>query len=106
MPKFEDAAKQKWHYEQAERMLFASFTSGLVGQAGKFTRFNLPENMEQALKIAATVNQAEIQERRNETFFVDEARPSRESGRPLRGQQRSSNARHTIQHAGVSRTQS
>ena len=49
-------------------MLLTSFTSGLGGQAGKFTRFNLPENMDQALKIATTVNQAEIQERRNETF--------------------------------------
>jgi len=52
VPQVEDEGKQKWHYEQAERMLLARFTSGLVGQAGKFTRFNLPENMDQVLKIA------------------------------------------------------
>jgi hypothetical protein len=45
-------------------MLFASFTSGLTGEARKFTRFNLPGNTD-ALKIATTVNQAKIQERRN-----------------------------------------
>jgi len=61
-------------------MFLASFTSGLGGKAGKFTRFNLPENME-TLKIATKVNQAEIQERRNETFYVDEARASRASDR-------------------------
>jgi hypothetical protein len=32
--------------------------------------------MEQALKIATTVNHAEIQERRDETFYVDKARAS------------------------------
>ena len=47
MPQVEDEAKQKWHYEQAERMPLANFTSGLGGQAGKFTRFSLPENMDQ-----------------------------------------------------------
>jgi methylthioribose-1-phosphate isomerase len=61
--------------------------------------------MEQALKITTTVNQAKIQERRNKTFYVDETRPSRKSARLSRGQHRSSNARHTVQHAGVSRTQ-
>jgi hypothetical protein len=106
VPKVEDAVQQKWHYKQTEKMLLASFTSGLTGQAGKFTRFNLPGNMDQALKIATTVNQAEIQERRNETFYVDEAQTRRETARTLREQHRSSNARHTSQQAGVSRTQS
>jgi hypothetical protein len=32
--------------------------------------------MEQVLKIATTVNHAEIQERRDETFYVDKARAS------------------------------
>jgi hypothetical protein len=54
-------------------MLLASLTSGLVGQAGKFVKFNFPENMEQAFKIATTVNQAEIQDRRKKTFYVNEA---------------------------------
>jgi len=76
VPKVEDEAKQKWHYEQAERMLLASFTSGLSGQAGRHARINLPGNVEEALKIAITVNLAEIQERRNETFYVEEDRPT------------------------------
>jgi urocanate hydratase len=62
-------------------MLSASFTSGLLGEAGKFTRFNLSANMNEALKIATTVNQAQIQERRNESFYVDEPRTRRQSGR-------------------------
>jgi hypothetical protein len=74
VPKVEDPVQQKWHYEQAERMLLASSTSGLTGQARKFTRFNLPANINKPLKIATTVNQAVIQERRNEGFYVDEAR--------------------------------
>jgi len=106
VPQVGDEAKQKWHYEQAERMLLASFTSGLVGQAGKFTRFNLPENMDQALKIATTVNQAEIQKRRNETFYVEEARASRASDRSSRGTRSSGTVRSTTQHAGASHTQS
>jgi hypothetical protein len=102
----EDAAKKKLHYEQAERMLLGSFTSGLAGQAGKFVRFNLPENMDQILKIATMMNQAEIQERHNKTFYVDEARASRASDRLPRRQRRSSNGTHMILHAGVSRTES
>jgi hypothetical protein len=86
-------------------MLLAGFTSGLLDEAGKFTRFNLPENMDQAIKIATTLNQAKIQERRNETFYVDEARSSRESEQRSRGQRCSSNLRNTFQQAGVSRTQ-
>jgi hypothetical protein len=65
VPKVEDAVQQKWHYEEAERMLLASFNSGLTGQAEKFTRFHLSGNMDHALKIATMVNQAVIQERRN-----------------------------------------
>jgi hypothetical protein len=71
--KVEDAAKQKWHYEQAERMFLASFTSGLVGQAGKFVRSNLPENLKRGLKLPIPGNQEKIQERRNKTFYVDKA---------------------------------
>jgi hypothetical protein len=62
VPKVEDEAKQKWRYKQAESMLLACFTSGLSGQAGRHTRINLPGIMEEALKIAITVNLAEIQE--------------------------------------------
>jgi hypothetical protein len=62
VPKVEDPVQQKWHYEQVERMLLASFISGLGREVGKFTRFNLPTNMNDALKIATTVNQAQTED--------------------------------------------
>jgi hypothetical protein len=99
VPKVEDSAQHKWHYEQAERMLLASFTLDLLGEAWKFTRFNLPANMSEALKIATTVNQAQIQERRNESFYVDEPRTRRESGRAFNGQRRDRNGGHGNQNA-------
>jgi hypothetical protein len=61
--------------------------------------------MSEALKIATTVNQAQIQERRNESFHVDEPRTRRQSGRAFSGQRRNSNTKHADQHAEVSRTQ-
>jgi hypothetical protein len=96
--------QQKWHYEQTDRMLLASFTSGLGGEVGKFTRFNLSANMSEALKIATTVNQAQIQEGRNKNFYVDEPRTRRQSGRASHGQRRDSNTKHANQHAEDSRT--
>jgi hypothetical protein len=87
-------------------MLLASFTSGLFGEAGKFTMFNLPANMSEALKIATTMNQAQIQERRNESFYVDEPRTRRQSSRAFSGQRGDSNVRHANQPAEASRTQS
>jgi len=65
---------QKIYYEQAERMLLASFTSGLLNTAGRQVSYAMPKTMDEALKIAITVNQAQIQERRNEAFYVDETR--------------------------------
>jgi hypothetical protein len=87
-------------------MLLASFISGLLGEAEKFTRFNLPASMGEALKIATTVNQAQLQERRNESFYVDELRTRKHSGRVFSGQRRNGNVRHVNQHAEASRTQS
>lgn len=49
---------QKVHHEQAERMLLASFMSGLLCTPGR----QVPRIMDEALKIAITTNQAEIQE--------------------------------------------
>jgi hypothetical protein len=49
-------------------MLLSSFSSGLVGTAGKQVRFSLPKTLDEALKISITVDQAELQERRSEAF--------------------------------------
>jgi len=105
MLQVQDEAKQKWHYEQAE-MILASFTSGLLGEAGRQTRINLPRNMQEALKIAITVTQAGIQERHKETFYVEGARASRETDRSSRGARNSGTAKSTTRHAGASPTQS
>ena len=53
-----------------------------------------------------TVNQAEIQERRNEAFYVDEARGSGTADRPVRGTRYTGTVRNATQHAEISRTQS
>ena len=68
VPNVDETVAQNFYYEQAERMLLASYTSGLRGSAGHQGRISLPENMDQATKIAVRVNQAELQERRNEAF--------------------------------------
>jgi hypothetical protein len=60
--------------------------------------------MEEALHIAITVTQAAIQERRNEAFYVDEARGSGTVDRPTRGT-RPDGARNATHRAGASRTQ-
>jgi hypothetical protein len=51
---------QKLHYEHAERMLLASFTAGLVGTPGRQVRFSVPKNMQEVLRNAVTVHQAEL----------------------------------------------
>ena len=70
VPQVEDAALQKLYHEQAERMLLASFTSGLTGTPGRQVRFAMPKSVDEALKIAITVEQAERQERRDEAFYL------------------------------------
>jgi hypothetical protein len=105
VPQVEDPAMQRIYYEQAERMLLASFTSGLLNTAGRQVRYVMPKTVDEALKIAITVNQAKIQEQRNEAFYADEARGSGMADRPTRGTRYTSTVRNATQHAGTSRTQ-
>jgi hypothetical protein len=72
----DDPVLQKFHYEQAERMLLASFSSGLTGMPGRQVRYARPSSMTEALQIAIFVHQAEAQEQRNEAFYasVEQAR--------------------------------
>jgi hypothetical protein len=53
-------------------MLLASFISGLQGNPGKHTRFSMPSTMEDAIKIAVTVEQAEACDRRNDSFYLND----------------------------------
>jgi len=59
--KVDDPQAHRIHQENAERMLLAAFVSGLTGTPGKQCRFSNPRNIQQALSIALTVDQAEKQ---------------------------------------------
>jgi hypothetical protein len=79
-PHVEDESARKVCNEQVERILLVSFTSGLQGNRGKHTRFSMPSTMEDAIKMAVTVEQAESCDRRNDSFYVnDKARNTRYS---------------------------
>jgi hypothetical protein len=68
----EDESASNVCNEQVERMLLASFTSGLQGNPGKHTRFSMPSTTEDAIKMAVTVEQAETCDRRNDSFYVND----------------------------------
>jgi len=68
--KVDDPVSQRVHCDNAERMLLASFVSGLNGPVGKHTRYAFPSSMHQALQIALGVEQAEKQDRLNESFYT------------------------------------
>ena len=57
--KVDDPQAQRIHLENAERMLLAAFVSGLIGTPGRQCRFANQQNVQQALSIALTVDQAE-----------------------------------------------
>ena len=69
IPKVEDPLLQKFHHDQAQRMLLSTFIAGLSGNAGQQVRFKMPATVDQALQIATTVLDAEAQEKRNLAFF-------------------------------------
>ena len=60
--KVNDPVAQRIHYENADRMLLASFVAGLAGIPGRQCRFSNPQDLDQALKIALSVQEAEKQE--------------------------------------------
>jgi hypothetical protein len=53
-------------------MLLASYTSGLRGNPGKQVRYLLPSTLEEAIKIAVTVDQADAHENRCEAFYLED----------------------------------
>jgi len=66
----DDPVAQRVHCENAERMLVASFFSGLNGVVGKHSRYASPSLMHQALQIAWAVKQTEKQDRFNESSYT------------------------------------
>ena len=69
--KVNDPVAQRIHNENAERMLLASFVSGLVGAPGLQCHYASPQNMEHALRIALAVQEAERQEKISESFYTN-----------------------------------
>jgi len=55
-------------------MLVAAYTAGLTGTVGREVRLRAPETNGEAVRIATMVEQAELQERRNDSFYLDSGR--------------------------------
>ena len=55
-------------------MLLSAFSKGILGTAGRQIRYASPATVEEALRIAVTVSQAEIQEARDSAFYLDTGR--------------------------------
>jgi hypothetical protein len=92
VPKVEDPSLQKFHYDQAQRMLLSSFTAGLGGNSGQQVRFKMPPTVDQALQIAITVFEAEAQEERDLAFFSaseTQGKSRRNFGQPWKISERS-----------------
>jgi hypothetical protein len=53
--KVDNPLAQSIHYENADQMFLASFVSGLTGVPGRQVRFQKPQTLDQALKIAHSV---------------------------------------------------
>jgi hypothetical protein len=62
----DDPVAQRVHNENAERMILATFVTGLKGIPGRQVRYANPQTLEQALQIALFVQEAERQEKFSE----------------------------------------
>jgi len=71
VPCVTDPVLQQAYKEQAERMLLSAFSNGILGTPGREVRFASPATVEEALRIAVTVSQAEIQEARDNAFYLN-----------------------------------
>jgi len=49
------------HSENAERMLLARYVAGLIGVPGKQVRYASPVSVQEAIRIAVSVQEAEIE---------------------------------------------
>ena len=79
--------------------LFGCFCFGLIGTPGRKCRFSNPQNIQQALSIALTVDQEEKQECFNDSFYTKYDKSvrllSRSPGHKNRGEENSSRTENT-----------
>jgi hypothetical protein len=68
--KVDDPELQKFQFQQVERMSFSTFFAELIGNAGQRVRFKLSQTLDEALRIAVTVFEAEAQEIRKSTVLM------------------------------------
>jgi hypothetical protein len=61
---------QRTHFENTGLMLLVSFVAGLNGVPCRQVRYAKPHTMDQALKIAFSVQETEKQEKFNESFYT------------------------------------
>jgi hypothetical protein len=73
---------QRVHQENAERMLLASFVAGLGGAGGHHTRISDPRTLQDALRIALSVHEAERQEKFSNSFYTEFDRSVSPQSRP------------------------
>jgi hypothetical protein len=103
-PQVADPTAQRLYNEQADRFLLASYVSGLIGTPGTQVRYALPRTLKEAIKIAVTVEQAELQVRKGDAFYLDseemEPRYSRTFTRGPRGENRGRYSSHRKSHTG------
>jgi hypothetical protein len=79
----ENSKLQMLYYEQSETMLIGRFTSGLNGTPGRQVSCAMPKGMKEDLKVANTVDQATLQERRDRAIRVKTQGPEyRQTDRP------------------------
>jgi len=76
-------------------MLLAAYSAGLSGTAGREVRMRAPVTTEEALRIVVTIEQAELQERRNNSFYLDPEVDISPSGRARERPARHVNAGNT-----------
>ena len=108
--KVNDPVAQRIHYENADRMLLASFVAGLAGIPGRQCRFSNSQDLDQALKIALSVQEAEKQEKFSESFYTsfDDSLRLRSPSPTRHANHRShtaADARHTVTQARSQRNQ-
>jgi len=70
MRKVNDPIAHQIHRENADRMCLASFVGGLSGVVGRKVRNDHPKKLRGAVNLALAVDEAEKQERRNDTFYT------------------------------------
>jgi hypothetical protein len=71
VPSSSNPVLQQAYNEQAEQMLLSAFSKSLLSTPGRQVRFASPATADKALRIAVTVSQAEIQEARDNAFYLN-----------------------------------